>query len=77
MSEPILTIEFANRIATLTLNRQDWRNAVNDAPMAEIEDMSKADGLFTECLCAALVRTAPDAKEGLAAFLEKRTPVFR
>jgi enoyl-CoA hydratase/carnithine racemase len=41
------------------------------------EDMSKADGLFTESLCAALTQTAPDAVEGLKAFLEKREPTFR
>ncbi|MBL1438058.1 MAG: crotonase/enoyl-CoA hydratase family protein [Rhodobacteraceae bacterium] len=45
--------------------------------LARIEDMSKADGLFTESLCAALTQTSPDAVEGLAAFLEKRTPEFR
>ena len=45
--------------------------------LARIEDMSKADGLFTESLCAALSQTTPDAEEGLRAFLEKRAPRFR
>ncbi|WP_158969621.1 crotonase/enoyl-CoA hydratase family protein [Chachezhania sediminis] len=45
--------------------------------LARIEDMSKADGLFTESLAASLVQTTPDAKEGLHAFLEKRQPKFR
>jgi enoyl-CoA hydratase/carnithine racemase len=45
--------------------------------LSRIEDMSKADGLFTESLCAALTQTAPDAVEGLRAFLEKREPSFR
>ena len=45
--------------------------------LSRIEDMSKADGLFTESLCAALTHTSPDAVEGLAAFLEKRFPNFR
>ena len=45
--------------------------------IARIEDMSKADGLFTESLCAALSQTTPDAQEGLHAFLEKRAPKFR
>ena len=37
--------------------------------IARIEDMSKADGLFTESLAAALSQTTPDAEEGLRAFL--------
>ena len=45
--------------------------------LARIEDMSKADGLFTESLAAALSQTTPDAEEGLRAFLEKRAPSFR
>lgn len=45
--------------------------------LSRINDMSRADGLFTESLCASLVQTTPDAQEGLRAFLEKRQPVFR
>ena len=45
--------------------------------LARIEDMSRADGLFTESLCAALAQSTPDAREGLQAFLEKRAPQFR
>jgi len=45
--------------------------------IARIEDMAKADGLFTESMCAALAQSTPDAKEGLMAFLEKRRPNFR
>ena len=45
--------------------------------LTRINDMSRADGLFTESLAAALVQTTPDAEEGLRAFLEKRQPVFR
>ncbi|MCB1438987.1 MAG: crotonase/enoyl-CoA hydratase family protein [Nitratireductor sp.] len=44
--------------------------------ISRIEDMAKADGLFTESLCAALTQTSPDAVEGLKAFLEKRDPSF-
>ncbi|WP_102107950.1 crotonase/enoyl-CoA hydratase family protein [Oceaniglobus roseus] len=52
-------------------------NYVMIQALSRIEDMSKADGLFTESLCAALTQTSPDAREGLAAFLEKRPPSFR
>lgn len=45
--------------------------------IARINDMSQADGLFTESLAAALSQTTPDAEEGLKAFLEKRAPTFR
>lgn len=45
--------------------------------IARIQDMARGDGLFVESLCAALAQTSPDAVEGLAAFLEKRSPRFR
>jgi len=45
--------------------------------IARIGDMSRADGLYAESLSAALSQTGADAREGLAAFLEKRKPVFR
>lgn len=42
-----------------------------------IADMSRADGLYTESLNAAMSQTSDDAAEGLKAFLEKRQPQFR
>lgn len=45
--------------------------------ITRIEDMSRADGLFAESLSAALSQSGTDAREGLAAFLEKRKPRFR
>ncbi|MEI4472228.1 crotonase/enoyl-CoA hydratase family protein [Frigidibacter sp. MR17.24] len=70
----------------LPLARRLARQIAGNAPMSNyfmiqalsrINDMSRADGLFTESLCAALVQTTPDAEEGLRAFLDKRAPVFR
>jgi len=51
-------------------------NYVMIQAISRIEDMSKADGLFTEALCAALTQTSPHAVEGLQAFLQKRDPKF-
>jgi (methylthio)acryloyl-CoA hydratase len=45
--------------------------------ISRISDMSRADGLFVESMCAAVSQTSADAEEGLKAFLEKRVPVFR
>ena len=45
--------------------------------LARIEDMAKADGLFTESVCAALTQTSDDAQEGLRAILEKRPGSFK
>ncbi len=45
--------------------------------IARIGDMSHADGLYAESLSAALSQSGADAREGLAAFLEKRKPRFR
>ncbi|MBN9673805.1 crotonase/enoyl-CoA hydratase family protein [Roseibium aggregatum] len=65
--------ELAARIAA----NAPLSNYIMIQALARIEDMSKADGLFTESLCAAITQTSPDALEGLAAFLEKRKPNFR
>jgi enoyl-CoA hydratase/carnithine racemase len=65
--------EMARKIAS----NAPLSNYIMIQAISRIEDMSKADGLFTESLCAALTQTSPDAGEGLAAFLQKRAPVFR
>ena len=66
-------LRLANRIA----ENASLSNYIMIQAISRIEDMSKADGLFTESLCAAMTQTSPDAVEGLAAFLEKRPPAFR
>ncbi len=68
-----LAMELAGKIA----RNAGLSNYVMIHALSRIEDMSKADGLFTESLCAALTQTSPDAQEGLSAFLEKRQPQFR
>jgi len=45
--------------------------------LAHIQEMPAQDGLFTEALVAALTQSTEDAREGLAAFLQKRTPKFQ
>jgi enoyl-CoA hydratase/carnithine racemase len=68
-----LALELAGKIAA----NAGLSNYVMIHALSRIEDMSKADGLFTESLCAALTQTSTDAQEGLKAFLEKRQPNFR
>jgi len=65
-------IEIARKIAA----NAPLSNYIMIQALARIEDMSKADGLFTESLCAAITQTSPDAIEGLKSFLEKRSPKF-
>ncbi|WP_417672754.1 crotonase/enoyl-CoA hydratase family protein [Pseudodonghicola sp.] len=67
-----MALDLARKIAS----NAPLSNYVMIHALSRIEDMDKAGGLFTESLCAALTQTSPDAVEGLAAFLEKRTPSF-
>lgn len=69
-------LEMALDLAGKIASNAPLSNYIMVQALARIEDMSKADGLFTESLCAALTQTSPDAVEGLAAFLEKRAPSF-
>ncbi|MFC4669313.1 crotonase/enoyl-CoA hydratase family protein [Seohaeicola nanhaiensis] len=71
------SMALARDLAQKIASNAGLSNYVMIQGIARIEDMSKADGLFTESLCAALAQTSPDAVEGLAAFLEKRQPAFR
>lgn len=70
-------LQLARELAAKIASNAPLSNYVMVQALSRIEDMSRADGLFTESLCAALVQTTPDAAEGLSAFLEKRPPVFR
>ena len=67
-----MAVELAGRIAD---NARLVNNVIIQA-ISRIGDMSRADGLYTESLCAALTQTSDDAAEGLSAFLEKRQPRF-
>jgi enoyl-CoA hydratase/carnithine racemase len=69
--------EMAKELAGKIASNAPLSNYIMIQALARIEDMSKQDGLFTESLCAAITQTSPDAREGLAAFLEKRAPDFR
>jgi enoyl-CoA hydratase/carnithine racemase len=70
-------LPMAREIAAKIASNAPLSNYIMIQAISRIEDMPKADGLFTESLCAAITQTSPDAREGLAAFLEKRAPKFR
>lgn len=69
-------LDHARKLAATIAENASLSNHMMIQSLGRIDDMSRADGLFTESLCAALVQTSPDALEGLAAFLEKRPPNF-
>jgi len=70
-------LPLAKKLAAQIASNAPLSNYIMIQALARIEDMAKADGLFTESLCAAIAQTSPNALEGLKAFLEKRPPVFR
>lgn len=70
-------LPMAMKIAAQIAGNAPLSNYMMIQGIARIHDMSRSDGLFVESLCAALAQTSPDAVEGLAAFLEKRSPSFR
>jgi enoyl-CoA hydratase/carnithine racemase len=67
-----LAIEQAKNIA----KNAPFSNYLMIQAIGRIADMSRADGLFTESMAAAMSQTSEGAKEGLRAFLEKREPKF-
>ncbi|MFD1794524.1 crotonase/enoyl-CoA hydratase family protein [Paracoccus aurantiacus] len=70
-------LPLARKLAEQIAGNAPMSNYFMVQALSRVNDMSRADGLFTESLCAALVQTTPDAEEGLRAFLEKRAPIFR
>ncbi|WP_306045413.1 crotonase/enoyl-CoA hydratase family protein [Nioella sp. MMSF_3534] len=69
-------LPMARRLAKQIASNAPLSNYIMIQAISRIEDMAKADGLFTESLCAALTQTSPHALEGLQAFLQKRDPKF-
>lgn len=70
-------LPLARKLAATIAENAPMSNYFMVQALTRIGDMSRADGLFTESLAAALVQITPDAEEGLKAFLEKREPKFR
>ena len=69
-------LPMARKLARQIASNAPLSNYIMIQAISRIEDMAKADGLFTESLCAALTQTSPHALEGLQAFLQKRDPKF-
>lgn len=70
-------LELAMKLARKIADNAPFSNYLMINALSRISDMSRADGLFTESLAAAMSQTSEGAKEGLRAFLEKREPKFR
>lgn len=70
-------LSLARKLAGDIAKNASLSNYMMIQAISRISDMPRADGLFTESLCAAVSQTSDDAEEGLNAFLEKRKPVFR
>ena len=70
-------LDKARELAATIADNAPMSNYFMIHTIGRLEDMARADGLYAEALSAAVVQTTPDAKEGLAAFLEKRAPKFR
>ena len=67
----------ARKLAGKIAGNAQLSNDMMIQAISRISDMPRAEGFFTESLCAAISQTSADAEEGLRAFLEKRPPVFR
>jgi enoyl-CoA hydratase/carnithine racemase len=70
-------LALAKKLARKIADNAPFSNYLMINALSRIGDMSRADGLFTESMAAALSQTSDGAREGLQAFLEKREPKFR
>ena len=70
-------LPLARNLAKKIADNAPFSNYLMIQAIGRIGDMSRADGLFTESMAAAMAQTSEGAQEGLRAFLEKREPQFR
>ena len=70
-------MRLARELAQKISDNASFANYLMIQAIPRISDMSHGDGLFTESLAAAMSQTTEEAREGLRAFLEKRSPKFR
>lgn len=70
-------LPLARKLAREIADNAPFSNYLMIQAISRIQDMSRADGLFTESLASAMSQTTDGAAEGLRAFLEKRAPKFR
>ena len=70
-------LPLARKLAKKIADNAPFSNYLMIQAIGRIGDMSRADGLFTESMAAAMAQTSDGAQEGLRAFLEKREPQFR
>lgn len=70
-------LALANKLARQIAGNASLSNYFMIQAISRIENMSSQEGLFAESMCAAISQSSPDAVEGLAAFLEKRSPKFK
>lgn len=75
--EPGQALAKAREIAAQIAANAPLSNLMIIQALSRIQDMSQADGLFTESLATALAQSSQHAQEGLKAFLEKRAPQFK
>jgi enoyl-CoA hydratase/carnithine racemase len=66
----------AFHLAETIAGNAEMSNYMMIQALSRIGDMAAADGLFTESLASALTTTSADAREGMQAFLEKRSAKF-